>query len=76
MPVYHHGEEKKKGSPKKVRRSCQKGGNARVANVRRQSGRPILAKEQTGLACVFVQVVFAAGSVCLFAYACVCVCST
>lgn len=38
------------------------------------SGRPILAKEQTGLACVFVQVVFAAGSVCLFAYACVYVC--
>lgn len=38
------------------------------------SGRPILAKEQTGLAGVFVQVVFAAGSVCLFAYACVYVC--
>lgn len=53
MPVYHHGEEKKKGSPKKVRRSCQKGGNARVANVRRHEWASNFSK-RTDRACLRV----------------------
>lgn len=53
MPVYHHGEEKKKGSPKKVSRSCQKGGNARVANVRRHEWASNFSK-RTARACLRV----------------------
>lgn len=77
MPVYHHGEEKKKGSPKKVRRSCQKGGNARVANVRRHEWASNFSK-RTDRACLRV----CSGCfrcrlglfICL--RVCVCVCST